>query len=92
MFWRSLLIRVLINFAAITVTLLLPGFYITDPWLGSPLLDVLAAAFILAILNAFVKPVLQVLTGRLTIATLGLFGFVTNAIVLGLLVLLSPNR
>src|SRR5512138_2928168 len=92
MFWRSLLIRVLVNFVAITVTLLLPGFYITDPWLGSPLLDVLAAGFLLAILNALVKPVLQILSGRLTIATLGLFGFVTNAIVLGLLVLLSPNR
>ena len=92
MLWRSLLIRVLINFMAITVTLILPGLYIPDPWLGSPLLDVLAAAFILAILNAFLKPVLQVLTGRLNIATLGLFGFVINAIVLGVLVLLSPNR
>ena len=92
MLWRSLLIRVLINFMAITVTLILPGLYIPDPWLGSPLLDVLAAAFILSILNAFLKPVLQVLTGRLTIATLGLFGFVINATVLGVLVLLSPNR
>ena len=92
MLWRSLLIRVLVNFMAITVTLILPGLYIPDPWLGSPLLDVLAAAFILAILNAFLKPVLQVLTGRLNIATLGLFGFVINAIVLGVLVLLSPNR
>src|SRR5512139_1971251 len=93
MLWRSLLIRVLVNFAAIFLTvLLMPGFNIIDPWLGSPILDVLAAAFILAILNAFLKPVLQVLTGRLTIATLGLFGFVIDAIILGVLVLLSPNR
>jgi ubiquinone biosynthesis protein len=86
------LIRILVNFLAILLTLILPGFNITDPWLGSPVLDVLAAAFILAILNAFVKPVLQILTGRLTIATLGLFGFVIDAIVLGVLVWLSPNR
>src|SRR5512139_3453478 len=92
MFWRSLLIRILVNFAAITVALILPGFNITDPWLGSWVLDLLAAALILAILNAFVKPVLQILTGRLTIATLGLFGFIIDAIVLGLMVLISPNR
>jgi ubiquinone biosynthesis protein len=92
MFWRSLLIRILVNFVAITVALILPGFNITDPWLGSWVLDLLAAALILAVINAFVKPVLQILTGRLTIATLGLFGFVIDALVLWLLVWLSPQR
>ena len=92
MFWRSLLIRVLVNFAAIAVTLILPGFNIKDPWLGSVVLDLLAAALILAVINAFIKPVLQILTGRLTIATLGLFGFVIDAIVLGILVLISRQR
>jgi ubiquinone biosynthesis protein len=92
MLLRSLVIRILVNFAAITLALILPGFNITDPWLGSPVLDVLAAALILAAINAFVKPVLQILTGRLTIATLGLFGFIIDAAVLGLLVLLSPQR
>ena len=92
MLWRSLLIRILVNFAAITLALILPGFNVIEPWLGSPVLDVLAAALILAVLNAFVKPVLQILTGRLTIATLGLFGFVVDALVLWLLVWLSPQR
>jgi ubiquinone biosynthesis protein len=92
MLWRSLLIRILVNFLAILAALLLPGFNITDPWLGSWVLDLLAAAFLLALLNALVKPVLQILTGRLTIATLGLFGFVIDAMVLGLLVWISPNR
>jgi len=82
MLWRSVLIRVLVNFVAITVALILPGFNITDPWLGSWVLDLLAAALLLAVINAFVKPVLQILTGRLTIATLGLFGFVIDALVL----------
>ena len=93
MLWRSLLIRILVNFAAIFVTvLLLPGFDVIDPWLGHELLDLLAAGFILAILNAFVKPVLQILTGRLTIATLGLFGFIIDALILWLLVWLSAER
>src|SRR5512139_1665174 len=93
MLWRSLLIRILVNFAAIFLTvLLMPGFNIVDPWLGSVVLDLAAAGFILAVLNAFVKPVLQVLTGRLTIATLGLFGFVIDALVLWLLVFVTPNH
>src|SRR5512136_1485290 len=93
MLWRSLLIRILVNFAAIFLTvLLMPGFNILDPWLGSVVLDLLAAGLILAVLNAFVKPVLQILTGRLTIATLGLFGFVIDALVLWLLVALSYQR
>src|SRR5512143_3802398 len=92
MLWRSLLIRVLVNFVAIALALILPGFNIVDPWLGSAVLDLLAAALLLAVINAFVKPVLQILTGRLTIATLGLFGFVIDALVLWLLVWLSPQR
>ena len=92
MFWRSLLIRVLVNFVAIAITLILPGFNIVNPWLGSVVLDLLAASLILAAINAFVKPVLQILTGRLTIATLGLFGFVIDALVLGVLVLISRSH
>src|SRR5512136_850840 len=93
MLWRSVLIRILVNFAAIALAvIILPGFAVINPWQDSAVLDVLAAALILAVLNAFVKPVLQILTGRLTIATLGLFGFVIDAVVLWLLVWLSPQH
>jgi len=44
MFGRSRLIRVLANFAAIAIALILPGFSIVNPWLGSVVLDLLAAA------------------------------------------------
>jgi len=44
MFGRSLLIRVLANFAAIAIALILPGFSIVNPWLGSVVLDLLAAS------------------------------------------------
>src|SRR5512144_273841 len=93
MLWRSLLIRILVNFIAIFVTvLIMPGFDVINPLLGSEVLDLAAAGLILALLNAFVKPVLQILTGRLTIATLGLFGFVVDAIVLGIIIWISPTR
>ncbi len=93
MLWRSLLIRILVNFVAIFLTLLImPGFDLINPWLDSVVLSLLAAGLILAVLNAFVKPVLQILTGRLTIATLGLFGFVVDAVVLWILVALSRPR
>ena len=93
MSWRFVLIRILVNFTAIFLAvLILPGFNIVDPWLGNWVLDLLAAALLLAVLNTFVKPVLQVLAGRLTIATLGLFGFIIDAAILGLLVWISPTR
>jgi len=93
MSWRFVLIRVLVNFVAIFLAvLILPGFSIVEPWLGRPVWDLLAAALILSVLNTFVKPVLQILAGRLTIATLGLFGFIINAVILGLLVWLSPTH
>ena len=93
MLWRSLLIRILVNAAAIALAvIILPGFAVINPWRDSTLLDLLAAGLILAVLNAFVKPVVQILTGRLTIATLGLFGFIIDAIVLGIIIWLSPTR
>src|SRR5512136_2676630 len=93
MLWRSLLIRILVNFIAIFLTvLIMPGFDVINPLLGSEVLDLLAAALILALLNAFVKPALQILAGRLTIATLGLFSFVIDALVLWIMVWLSPTH
>ncbi len=44
----------------------------------------LIASFVLALLNAIVKPILFVLSLPVTIVTLGLFGFVLNAIMLEL--------
>ena len=46
--------------------------------------SLLAAALILGIINAFLRPVLVILTFPLTIVTLGLFLLVLNAGMLGL--------
>jgi ubiquinone biosynthesis protein len=83
----------LVNFVVVFfVVWLLPGLNVIDPLFGSVILDVLVASLLLALLNTFVKPVLQVLTGRLTIITLGAFGILLDSFVLLLLILLLPNR
>ena len=60
------------------VTLLLPGMRARS--VGSLLL----AAFILALVNAFIRPVLWILTLPLTILTFGLFALVINALMIWL--------
>lgn len=52
--------------------------------------DALIAAVILGLVNATVKPILQILTLPLTILSLGLFLLVVNAICLSLVGYLSP--
>jgi putative membrane protein len=51
----------------------------------------LAAALLLGLVNALVRPVLIFLTLPLTILTLGLFLLVINAAMLGLVAWLLPN-
>ena len=49
------------------------------------------AALLLGVVNAVVRPVLVILTFPLTILTLGLFLFVVNAAMLGLVAALLPG-
>lgn len=74
----ALLIRLLINAAALWVaTQLVGGITIGGDW---RLLLVVALVF--GVLNAFIKPVLLILSIPFLILTLGLFTFVVNAIML----------
>jgi len=50
--------------------------------------SLIAAALLLGIVNAFVRPVIFVLTLPLTIVTLGLFLLVVNAAMIGLVAML----
>jgi putative membrane protein len=76
---RGFLIRVLIVAAGLWVaTKLVPGVEITGGW------ALLFAALALGIVNAFVRPVLVILTLPLTLLTLGLFLLVINAAMLSL--------
>jgi putative membrane protein len=63
-------------------TYLLPGLHFDSPGY------LLAAALLLGIVNAIIRPVAVVLTLPLTLLTLGLFLLVVNAAMLGLVALL----
>ncbi len=69
-------------------------------WLATELVDgvrvqsggtIFAAAFVLGVVNAFVRPVLALATLPLTVLTLGLFLLVINAGMLGLVAWLLPG-
>ncbi len=76
---RGFLVRVLMVAAGLWVaSKLVPGVAITDGW------SLLWAALVLGIMNAFVRPVVIILTLPLTILTLGLFLLVINAAMLSL--------
>ena len=57
---------------------LVPGITVRGPW------TLLFAALVLGVVNAFVRPLLILLTLPITIITLGLFLLVINAAMLGL--------
>ncbi len=69
----NLLIRLVISTIAIIIAAnLLDGVVVTD------VTTALIAAIVLGLLNAFVRPILQILALPITILTLGLFYFVIN--------------
>lgn len=82
----TLLVRLVINAAALFVAaLVVPGISLAaegrrpglDAWVMLALV-----ALIFGLVNAFIRPVVIVLTLPLTILTLGLFTFVVNALML----------
>ena len=66
----------LTGLAVVLAAYILPGVSIEDYW------SALIVAFVLAIANVIVKPILIILTIPLTIFTLGLFLLVINAIII----------
>jgi putative membrane protein len=65
-------------FALAVAAAVVPGIHFDD------LRGVFVAAFLLGLVNAFLRPALVILTLPFTILTLGLFLFVLNAALLGL--------
>ena len=69
------LIRVIVNaIALMIVAYFLPGVSVTGP------VGALIAAFVLGIVNAFLRPILVLLTLPIQIVTLGLFTLVINGV------------
>jgi len=80
----KLIIRLLVNMTSILIiAYLLPRVIWVDGVMAA-----LAAAFLLGIVNAIIRPILIFFTLPLTIVTLGLFLLVINGLMLGLVAVL----
>jgi putative membrane protein len=66
-------------------TLLISGLQIADPT------TLILAAVLLGVINAFVKPILVILTLPITVLSLGIFLLVINAAMLALVAWLLPG-
>ncbi|MEH1874220.1 phage holin family protein [Nostoc sp.] len=64
---------------------IVPGFFIKN------FLTALIAALVIGLVNAFVRPILQILTFPITLLTFGLFTLVINALTLWLASALTPG-
>jgi putative membrane protein len=74
------IIRLLINMVAILViAYLLPRLIGVDSWLAA-----LVAAFVLGVVNTFIRPLLVLLTLPLTLVTFGIFLLIINGLLLWL--------
>lgn len=72
------LIQIGINMVALLVAAaLVPNIYLTDQWV-----QLAIVAIVFGLVNAFVRPLVKLLTLPLTIATLGLFTLVINTLML----------
>ena len=81
------LLRIVINAIALWVTAqLISGIAVT-----SDLWGLLLVALVFGLVNAFIKPIVQILSLPLTILTLGLFTLVINALMLLLAAWLIPG-
>ncbi|OGD84561.1 hypothetical protein A2165_02535 [Candidatus Curtissbacteria bacterium RBG_13_40_7] len=80
------LINILVTAVIVFATAyLIPGFEVQSFWAA------VVVALVLAVLNAFVKPILTILTLPITILTLGLFSLIISAIILLLTAWLVPG-
>jgi putative membrane protein len=87
--WRILLLRLLINAGALVVTAaVIPKVYFVD----RSLVSVLVVALGLGILNALIKPILQLLTLHFIFVSYGLVVVLINTFLLYLLSWLFPQR
>lgn len=66
-------------FAAAVAIWLVPGIQAVGGWVG-----IVTVAFMLALVNATVKPLMQLLALPLTVVTLGIFHLIVNALALEL--------
>lgn len=75
---RNFILSILVNWVSLLLlTYFLPNWIQVSDWKSA-----LVAAFVLALLNALIRPILMILSMPLNLITLGLFTFVINAFML----------
>lgn len=85
----SILLRLVVYAVAIAITAaILPGIHV----IGNDIGTYLIIAIVFGLLNAILKPILQVLTCPLVLLTLGLFMLVINGLMLWITASLVPAR
>ena len=87
----DLLVRILINAAALFVAVkILPANLLSFNW-GADWWKLLVVALLFAIVNSYIKPIVKALSMPIGLLTLGLVGFVINAAMLLLVALASDQ-
>lgn len=79
----SIIVRLIVNGLALWVaTEIVDGVTIESSSTSETIVTLLLVALIFAVVNAFIKPIVQLLSLPLFVLTLGLFTFVVNALML----------
>lgn len=82
----NLLLRIFLNaIAVLVVTNLIPGVFVRD------FMTAFFAAIVLGLINALIRPILEILSLPITILTLGLFSLVINALMFWLASAIVPG-
>ena len=81
-----LIMRLAINvFALYVVEYLVPGFKLDNIWAAT------VAAVVIGIVNTFIRPILQIITLPISIATFGIFALLINVALLYVASLIVPG-
>ncbi|QGG46207.1 phage holin family protein [Heliorestis convoluta] len=83
---NSIVLRWLFNTLALTVAAwIIPGIQVVG------LAEALIAAFLLGVVNAFIRPMILLLTLPITLLSLGLFALVINGLMLWMVAAIVPG-
>jgi putative membrane protein len=88
----GIVIRVVLNAVAVWIaTLIVPGVDVTTDSTGKKILTLVVVGAILGVINATIKPIVQLLSLPLTLLTLGLFALVVNGLLFWLVSAISSG-
>ncbi len=84
------MLHFLLTWLGTAVSLLITA-YIVDGFVIKSLVAALVAAVVVGLINAFIRPILSILTFPINLLTFGLFTFVVNGFTLWLATIFTPG-